>query len=113
VHLPASQSLLLQRIGAVPVEKLFGMTRSDAKTHQTMSRTLEAMEIDQAERIVHPIRILRKRKLAYGVVRNAFSDVGHSLPWEPLLQEEAFRNSSHFQYRYGDSHAIAMTTIKS
>jgi hypothetical protein len=61
-HLYASQSLSLQRIAAVPVEKLFGITRLHAKMHQTMSRILEGMEVDQSNGTVHATRIVRRRK---------------------------------------------------
>jgi hypothetical protein len=65
-HLSASESLSLQRIGAISVEKLFSITRLHAKMHQTMSRILEGIEVDQVNGTVHATRIVRRKKSAKG-----------------------------------------------
>jgi hypothetical protein len=90
-HLPTSQSASLQRIETAPGEKLSSIIRIHAKTHQTASRILSCMEVDQAMQTVHPIRIVRKRKLASEeIVGNVFGDVTHFLLWELPLQAEVF-----------------------
>jgi hypothetical protein len=71
-HLSASQSLSLQRIVTVPVEKLFGVTKFPAKTDQTMSRISEAMASNQANPIVHAMRIVSKRKLTDGNLQGVY-----------------------------------------
>jgi hypothetical protein len=62
----AKGPISLQRISTVPVEKLFGVTRLHAGTHQTLAGIMRAMETNQALKMMYVNEKVRKRHLAYG-----------------------------------------------
>jgi hypothetical protein len=62
----AKGPISLQRISTVPVEKLFGVTRLHAGTHQTLAGIMRTMEINQALKVMYVNEEVRKRHLAYG-----------------------------------------------
>jgi hypothetical protein len=78
----------LQRITTVPLEKLFGVTRLHARTHQTMANVVRQMEIDQAMRLVYAHHEVQNRRLAYGETV-APSRGRHALQFEPNLLADA------------------------
>jgi hypothetical protein len=61
-----SAEILLQRLATVPLEKLFGITRLHAKTHQTMTGILKTMEINQAMRFVYAYHDVKNRRRSSG-----------------------------------------------
>jgi hypothetical protein len=97
-QLHPGELLSLQRLSTVPVEKLFGITRLHAKTHQTLSGILKALETDQVLRLLHATREVRKRKLAYGEVVAGLSDqeTEECQSSEPLLIAEALLHVTGF-----------------
>jgi hypothetical protein len=59
----AEAALSLQRIGTLPMEKHFGVTRMHMGTHQTMMAALQTMEHRQATKLLHENQHIVKRQL--------------------------------------------------
>jgi hypothetical protein len=91
-QLSSADLLSLQRLRTVPIEKLFEMTRLHAKAHQTLSGILNSMKRDQALRLLHASKEVRKRKLAYCEVVHGLSVLERDCRerWNHLLPSEAF-----------------------
>jgi hypothetical protein len=72
-----SGEISLQRLTTVPLEKLFGITRLHAKTHQTMTDILKAMRFVDNHKV-------KNRRLSDGETV-AGGEWKHVLPYEPVL----------------------------
>jgi hypothetical protein len=78
----------LHRITAVPLEKMFGVTRLSARTHSVLSELIEIMEVDQAMKIVYANRTVRLRRFAYGETVELSEQV-HDFAYQSLLLAES------------------------
>jgi hypothetical protein len=62
----AKKPISLQRVSTVPVERRFGRTRMHAGVHQTLTKLVETMEVDEAMKVLYAHGEVRNRRLSYG-----------------------------------------------